>query len=276
MEQLKLGHTKPLAFIKVQTTGMDFKKDRIIEISVTRVETDGKRKTGTRLVNPEMPIPAEATKINNITDAMVKDKPVFKDIAEGMVKFLEGCDIVGFSIESFDLKFLGEEFNKAGVEFLMMGRKVVDISKIYHAMEARDLAAAYNFYCDKKMPEKSGSENVTNTYFEIVNKMFEKYNGQEYKDREENVHVIEPTVESVHKVFNKNQNKFDISGFIVSNEQGRPIFTKGKYNGKLVSESMINDTEYYDWLVNASDFAMDTKIIVRKIVEKAKNAALTK
>jgi DNA polymerase-3 subunit epsilon len=276
MEQLNLGHTKPLAFIKIQTTGMDFKKDRIIEISVTRVETDGKRKTGTRLVNPEMPIPTEATRVNNITDAMVKDKPVFKDIAENMVKFLEGCDIVGFSIENFDLKFLGEEFNKAGVEFLMMGRKVIDISKIYHAMEARDLAAAYNFYCDKKMPEKSGSENITNSYFEIVNKMFEKYNGKEYKDKEENIHVIEPTVESIHKVFNKNVVSFDIAGNIVANEQGRPIVNFGKHKGVLVSELMLNNNDYYEWFMEVSEFPLDTKSIVKRIVEKAKSAALTK
>lgn len=276
MEQLKLGHTKPLAFIKIQTTGMDFKKDRIIEISFTRVDVDGTKKTGTRLINPEMPIPAEATRVNNITDEMVKTQPKFKEIAEGVSKFLEGCDLIGFSIENFDLKFLGEEFNKAGVEFGMMGRKIIDISKIYHAMEPRDLASAYSFYCDKKMPEKSGSENITNTYFEIVNNMFEKYKGKEYVDKEEKSHIIEPTVESIHKIFNKNVTRFDINGNIVANEQGRPVFNFGKHKGSIVSELMLSNTDYYEWFMEVSEFPLDTKAIVKRIVERAKSASLAK
>lgn len=276
MEELKLARTKPLAFIKVQTTGMDFKKDRIIELSITRVETDGKKVTGTKLFNPEMPIPGDATAINNITDEMVKDKPTFKENAEKMVKFLDGCDFVGFSIENFDIKFLGEEFNRAGVEFMMMGRKVIDLSKIYHAMEPRNLEAAYAFYCGKKMPEKSGSENITNTYFEIINNMFEKYSGKEYVDRNKFVHTIEPSIESVHKIFNNNMVRFDTAGYIVANEQGRPILNFGQHKGKLVSEHMINNPDYFEWFIKVGEFPKDTKSIVQKIVEKAKSVSLAK
>ena len=120
MENLNLGRTKPLAFLKIQTTGMDSKKDRIIEVSITRVETDGKSKTGTRLINPEMPIPAEVTALNGITDDMVKDQPKFKELAANLSKFMEGCDFAGFNIENFDLKFLAHEFSRAGIEFNIM------------------------------------------------------------------------------------------------------------------------------------------------------------
>lgn len=276
MEKLKLGHTNPLAFIKIQTTGMDFKKDRIVELSITRVETDGSSRTGTRLVNPEMPIPSESTKINNITDDMVKDKKTFKDIAVDMCRFLDGCDFVGFSIENFDLRFLGEEFNRAGVEFSIMGRKVIDISKIYHTMEPRDLSAAYSFYCDKTMLEKSGSENITNTYFEIINNMFEKYKGKEYVDKDEKKHIIEPSIDSINKIFNKNITRFDVAGNIIANESGRPIFNFGKNKGVLISEFMIGNKDYYEWFMEVSEFPIDTKAIVKRIVEKARAASLVK
>ena len=272
---LKLSYVKPLAFIKVQTTGLNPSTDRIVELSITRVETDGKVKTGTRLVNPGVSIPAEATKINGITDEMVKSKPTFKEIAENINKFLEGCDFVGFNIAYFDLKFLSEEFNKAGVEFTLLGRKVVDIANIYHAMEPRDLAAAYSFYCGKTA-DKQSSEATTQMYFEILNNMMSKYSGKDYTDKSGQVHKIESTVESVNNLFNKNKKQLDIEGNIVLNDANRPVFTKGKYKDQVVSEALLKDKDYYEWLVDVSTFPADTKLVIKKIVEKAKAAAIAK
>lgn len=276
MENLNLGHTKPLAFLKIQTTGMDSKKDRIIEVSITRVETDGKSKTGTRLINPEMPIPAEVTALNGITDDMVKDQPKFKELAANLSKFMEGCDFAGFNIENFDLKFLAHEFSRAGIEFNIMGKTIVDISKIYNAMEPRDFRSACRFYCGTNMPEQIRSEEATTMYVSILNNMFEKYKGQTHSDKFKKPHTIESTVESIQKIFNSNTMKFDAAGVIVPNEQGRPVFAFGTHKGKIVSEHFMSDERYYDWFINASGYPLDTISIAKKILEKAKSAALTK
>lgn len=276
MENLKLSYTKPLAFIKIQTTGLNPATDRIVELSITRIEKDGKSKTGTRLVNPGTPIPAEASKINGITDDMVKGKPTFKEIAENINKFLEGCDFVGFNIANFDLKFLAEEFNRAGVEFTLLGRKVVDLAGIYHAMEPRDLSAAYGFFCGKGTETQTNSETTVKMYFEILNKMMEKYSGKQYTDRSGKAHTIEATVESVHNLFNKNKKSLDIEGNIVLNESNRPVFTKGKYKDQIVSEVLLKDKDYYEWIIDVSTFPADTKLVVKKIVEKAKSASISK
>lgn len=276
MENLKLAHAKPLAFIKIQTTGLSPVNDRIIELSITRVEKDGKTKTGTRLINPGISIPEETTKINGITNEMVKDKPSFKDIADGMSKFLEGCDFVGFNIEFFDLKFLVEEFNRSGVEFTLFGRKIVDLANIYHAMEPRDLAAAYGFFCGKGMESPTNSESTVKMYFEILNKMMEKYSGKQYIDKSGKSQTIEATVDSVNNLFNKNKKKLDIEGNIVLNDSNRPVFTKGKYKNQIVSEVLLKDKDYYEWIVDVSDFPTDTKLVVKKIVEKAKAASISK
>lgn len=272
---LKLSFVKPLAFIKVQTTGLNSNTDRIVELSITRVETDGTTKTGTRLVNPGIPIPTEATAINGITDEIVKSKPTFKEIAENINKFLEGCDFVGFNIQFFDLKFLSEEFNRAGVEFTLLGRKVIDISNIYFAMEPRDLTAAYSFYCGKTA-EKKNSEGTTQMYFEILNNMMSKYTGQEYIGKTGKAQKIESTVESINNIFNKNKKQLDIEGNITLNDAGRPVFTIGKYKDQIVSEALLKDNDYYEWLVDVSKFPADTKLVIKKIVEKAKAAAIAK
>ena len=275
MENLKLSHVKPLAFIKIQTTGMNPVVDRIIELSITRVETDGTTKTGTRFVNPEMSIPVEATIKNGISDHHVEGKQTFKEIAQNISKFIDGCDFVGFNIQFFDLKFLSEEFNKAGVEFTLLGRKVVDLSNIYNAMEPRDFPAAISFYCQKTVG-KLPSEATTGMYAEILNKMMEKYSGKDYINKEGKTHKVEATVESVNSLFNKNKNQLDIEGNIILNENNRPIFNIGKYKGQIVSEALLKDNDYYEWLVDVSKFPADTKLVIKKIVEKAKSASLSK
>jgi DNA polymerase III subunit epsilon len=276
METLNLAFTKPLVFVKIQTTGLNPAQDRIIELSFTRIETDGKQKTGTRLVNPTIPIPAESIKLHGITDEKVKDKPTFKEIADGMSKFLDGCDFIGFNIGNFDLKFLTEEFNRAGVEFTLLGRKIVDLAHVYHSMEPRDLTAAYSYYCGKTLEKQIGSQKTTEVYVEIINKMMEKYKGKEYSDKDGKAHKIEATVDSIHSTFNKNKKSLDLAGKIVLNDAGRPIFTFGKYSGKVVSDCLLGDKEYYEWLVDASDFPADTKLVVKKIVAKAQSLAPTK
>lgn len=273
MENLKLAHTKPLVLIKVQTTGLNPAIDRIVELSFTKINTDGKTQTGTRLVNPGIQIPEAVTKINGITNEMVASKPAFKDNAASIAAFLEGCDFIGFNIKFFDLKFLSHEFNRAGIEFTILGRKVVDLAKVYHAMEPRDLKAAYNFYCGKTMPEKAGSETIVGMYSDIVNNMLVKYKDTPFIDKNAKSHTIEPTVESLNKIFNPQQVLLDIDGNIALDENNKPVLTVGMHKGKNLSEFLPNDKDYYEWAINVSTFSPDTKLVLKKIFEKAKTAA---
>lgn len=275
---LNLAHSKSLAFIKIQTTGLNPSTDRIIELSITKIDTNGKKTPGSRLINPEMLIPAEATKINGITDEMVKGKPTFKTIAEGINTFLDGCDFIGFNIDRFDLRFLSEEFNRAGIEFTLLGRKVVDLASIFHTMEPRDLTAAYGFYCGKKNDGTVNSQQITDMYFEIINNMMSKYKDVIVTTKDGTTSKVEATVESIHSTFNKNKSQLDIEGKIVLNEAGRPVFAFGKYGpkegrpGQIVADALLKDELYYDWLIN-SDLPADTRLVIKKIFAKAKAAA---
>ena len=128
---------------------MNVTHDRIIEISYIKVYPNGKEEEKTLRLNPEMPIPAEATVIHHITDDDVRDKPTFKDVAKDLDKVFEGCDIAGFNSNKFDIPLLVEEFLRAGINFDVSKRKFIDIQTIFHKMEQRTLVAAYKFYCGK-------------------------------------------------------------------------------------------------------------------------------
>ena len=84
-----------MIFFDLETTGTDTSNDRIVEISMVKVFPDGNKDIKTRRINPEMPIPAEATAVHHITDEDVKDCPTFKQIAKSLKTFMEGCDFGG-------------------------------------------------------------------------------------------------------------------------------------------------------------------------------------
>ena len=64
---MELKLTRPIVFFDLETTGTNITHDRIVEISLIKVMPDGSEIERTRRINPEMPIPAEATAIHHIT-----------------------------------------------------------------------------------------------------------------------------------------------------------------------------------------------------------------
>ena len=129
---MKLNLKNPLVFFDLETTGINITKDRIVEISLLKVHPNGKEEIRSRLINPEMPIPAQSTAIHGITDDDVKDSPTFKQVAKSLADMLEGCDLAGFNSSRFDVPMLSEEFLRAGVDFDMSKRKFVDVQSIFH------------------------------------------------------------------------------------------------------------------------------------------------
>ena len=124
MPNLKLN--RPLIFLDLETTGLNTFVDRIVDITLLKIHPDGREESKTRLINPEMPIPEESTKIHGITDEKVAGEPTFRQIAKSFKEFLGGCDISGFNIKGFDIPMLENEFRRVGIEFSRSGRHIID------------------------------------------------------------------------------------------------------------------------------------------------------
>jgi len=268
---LNLNLKKPLVFLKVATTGFepidksDATGDRIVEVSIIRIDVDRTVKGHTKLLNPGMPIPASASKVNGITDDMVANAPSFAEIANGLFTFIGDADIAGFSITNFDLAFLTEEFNRAGVPFTVVGRSIVDMSTIFNKMEKRDFRAAVSKFAGQTLSgEPISSETSNNITVGILNGMIKNY------AEDERFQNTQP--ETLHNSFNRNRRSLDVQGKIILNQEGRPVFNFGKYKGMLVADTMIAEANYYDWCLNVSDLAGDTKLLLKRITEKAQAA----
>jgi DNA polymerase-3 subunit epsilon len=100
-------------FYDTETTGVKPDKDRITEIAAF----DPVRNLSfCKLVNPEMPIPLEASNITGITDEMVKDQPNFSVIGKEFFEFCgSGCILIAHNNDAFDKHFLVYEAKRSGL-----------------------------------------------------------------------------------------------------------------------------------------------------------------
>ena len=113
---MSLQLTRPVAFIDLETTGVNLSTDRIVEVAMVKILPDGTRQVKRKLINPQMPIPKQTTDIHGITDEMVKDAPTFKQAGNELKQFIENCDMGGYNSNRFDIPMLMEEFLRAGME----------------------------------------------------------------------------------------------------------------------------------------------------------------
>lgn len=249
---MELNLKNPLVFFDLETTGINITKDRIVEISLLKVHPNGKEEIKSRKINPEMPIPPQATAIHGITDEDVKDCPTFKQVAKSLADMLEGCDIAGFNSSRFDVPMLSEEFLRAGVDFDMSKRKFVDVQIIFHKKEQRTLEAAYKFYCDKELENAHSAEADTIATYEVLKSQLDRYPD------------LENDIAFLSKEYSSFNNNVDFAGRLIFDENGIEIFNFGKHKGKSVAQVLRNEPSYYSWMMDG-DFPLNTKQMLTKI-----------
>jgi len=248
--------TKPLAFIDLETTGINLGSDRVIEIAIVKILADGSRSVKRKLINPQMPIPKQSTDVHGITDDMVKDAPAFKEVAQELKQMLDGCDIGGYNSNRFDIPLLMEEFIRSEVEFDMKGRKLVDVQNIFHKMEQRTLSAAYKFYCNKNLEGAHSAEVDASATHEIL-EVQEKLGAKVERYAEWGI-----TVDKFMKVVGEEVIVDFARRFVMEN--GTEVFNFGKHKGRPVADVLKSEPQYYDWMLKG-DFPQHTKQKLREI-----------
>ncbi len=256
---------KPLVFFDIESTGLDITKDKIIEITILKLSISGRKNTFTFRINPEIPIPSENSKIHGIYDKDVKNSPSFKKVGNKIKKLLYKCDLVGFNILKFDLPILIEEFKNNKISFSINNINIIDVQKLYHLMEKRNLSSAYKFYCNKTLKNSHSSFSDTMATYEIFLNQLKKYDNQEVFDLKGN--KMGKISKNLNKINNTlNNNMIDLEGrFIMDNED--PVFNFGKYKGKKIKEILKKNPGYFNWIIKGK-FSNDTKENLKKIKKR--------
>lgn len=276
---MKLNLKKPLVVFDLETTGLDMVKDRIIQMSYIKVMPDSSETRKNLYVNPGMPIPEEVVALTGISDEDVKNAPTFKQLAANFQKEFEGCDFAGYNSNRFDVPMLAEEFLRAGIDFDFSKCRLIDAQTIFMKMERRNLAAAYKFYCGRKMEEDFEAHRAdqdTEATYRVLMGELDKYapGVQEEPER-----VLNNDMDELAKFSMQNDNVDfagriiwqelkDAQGNVLTDEQGNPrkheVFNFGKYKGWDVAEILHKDPGYYTWVLG-SDFTYNTKQVLTRI-----------
>jgi DNA polymerase III subunit epsilon len=240
---------RPLAVLDLETTGINVRTDRVVEIGVLKLRPDGSSAQYTQRFNPEVPIPAEASAVHGIFDADVAGAPRFADEADKLRAGLDGCDLCGFNINRFDLPLLYNEFRRAGRSFDLEGRAVIDPLEIFRAYQRRDLSAAVRHYLGREHTHgHSASADVLATAA-VLDAMLARHADL----------PREPA--DLHARFGK-PNAVDSAGFF-ARVQDEIRFVKGKHRGQPLARVALTSPDYLEWMLR-QDFFDDTKAIVRR------------
>lgn len=251
---------RPLAFFDLETTGLDITNDRIVEIAILKMLPDGNKETYHKKVNPEMPIPAESSAIHGITDEMVKNEPTFKDLAEEIAAFIDDSDLGGYNSNKFDIPVLAEEFLRTSCEFDISKRNFIDVQNIFHKMEQRTLAAAYQFYCNEELKNAHSALADIEATQEVFMAQLQRYK------------TLDNNIQALADFSRQGDNKLlDFAGRLAINENDEAMYNFGKHKGKTVKEVHEEEPGYYGWIMNAN-FPLYTKKVLKNAMEEIKKA----
>lgn len=236
--------SKPLAVIDLETTGTHLGVDRIVEIAIVRINTDGSKTVKRKLLNPEMPISQISREIHGITDDMVRSAPTFRQVANEIKQFMENCDLAGYNSNRFDIPLLAEEFLRVGLEFDFRGRRLLDVQRIYHMMEQRTLSAAYKFYCNRILESAHSAEADASATWDVLLAQVQRYP------------QLGLTLDSILECIGEECIVDFARRMIMDN--GVEIFNFGKHKGRPVADVLRSEPQYYDWMMKG-DFPLHTK-----------------
>ena len=269
---------RPLAVVDLETTGTSTDRDRIVEIAIVWVapvdrpgmviapgfddgpqgslfalplqtERDYEVRRFHTLVNPEVPIPPEATAVHHISNDDVKDAPIFREIASEVARILVESDLAGFNLRRFDLKMIAAELARAEIWFNPEEARVLDAMSIFHQNEKRDLEAAVRFYCAKDHHGHRAEEDVLAT-IDVLAAQFVRY-----ADR------LPTAIRDLDEYCRGRKPDWVSSDGKFVWRDGAPRISFGKHNGKTLQVLAKEDPGYLKWIADKAEFSEDTKRI---------------
>ncbi len=245
---------RPLVFLDLETTGLDIKNARIVEIALIKLFPDETTDSFLTLINPEMSIPTEATKIHGINNFDVMDKPTFREIAVDVISVIKNSDLAGYNLASFDVPILTNELQRAGISYSLDDTKIIDVLTIYKIKEKRDLSAAYRFYCDKELASAHSALKDTQATLEIFKAQLIKYPD------------LPQSIDELHNLCNMRDERFvdKDKKFKWTNDEA--CLTFGKYRGFSLNRMAKENPAYLQWMIT-QDFSDEVRNIIRSALK---------
>ena len=257
---MNLNLERPLLFFDIESTGLNIAADCIAELSFVKIFPDGEQRIKTWKLCPwnyvarcQQPMNPSASEVNGLKDEDLTGCPKFYEVVDEVVEWLKDSDLAGFNSAKFDLPMLAEEIERVrlflnrNIELNLHEKKMVDVQTIYHAMEPRNLRAAYRFYCGGQDFENAHTaEADTLATYEVLKGQLDRYPDQ-----------LKNNVDFLAN-FAGRPKTVDYAGRLLVGKDGEAIISFGKHKGKTAREVYRTEPSYFAWIQNG-EFTLDTK-----------------
>lgn len=257
---MNLNLERPLLFFDIESTGLNIATDCIAELSFVKIFPDGEQRIKTWKLCPwnyvarcQQPMNPSASEVNGLKDEDLAGCPKFHEVVDEVVEWLTDSDLAGFNSAKFDLPMLAEEIERVrlflnrNIDLNLHEKKMVDVQTIYHAMEPRNLRAAYRFYCGGQDFENAHTaEADTIATYEVLKGQLDRYPEQ-----------LKNNVDFLAN-FAGRPKTVDYAGRLLFGKDGEAIISFGKHKGKTAREVYRTEPSYFAWIQNG-EFTLDTK-----------------
>ena len=257
---MNLNLERPLLFFDIESTGLNIATDCIAELSFVKIFPDGEQRIKTWKLCPwnyvarcQQPMNPSASEVNGLKDEDLAGCPKFHEVVDEVVEWLADSDLAGFNSAKFDLPLLAEEIERVrlflnrNIDLNLHEKKMVDVQTIYHAMEPRNLRAAYRFYCGGRDFENAHTaEADTIATYEVLKGQLDRYPEQ-----------LKNNVDFLAN-FAGRPKTVDYAGRLLFGKDGEAIISFGKHKGKTAREVYRTEPSYFSWIQNG-EFTLDTK-----------------
>lgn len=222
------------ATFDLETTSKETTEAKICSIFISKINKESLKVVSTfkRYINPEVEVSPEVIKIHGLTNDFLKNYLNFKDNAPLIASFLEDCDIAGFNIIKYDIAVLQAEFDRAGIDFIVLGQRLVfDAYNIYKKDTPRTLSDAFKFYTGEEMKNAHDASYDVEATNSVILRQLEIHSDKNFDE--------------LCLISNYNKEIIDINGKFYRNEAGDVCFNFGKYKDKPVKYC---DKGYISWI----------------------------
>lgn len=257
---MNLNLERPLLFFDIESTGLNIAVDGIAELSFVKILPDGEQRIKTWKLCPwnyvarcQQPMNPSASEVNGLKDEDLAGCPKFHEVVDEVVDWLKDSDLAGFNSTKFDLPMLAEEIERVrlflnkNIDINLHEKKMVDVQTIYHAMEPRNLRAAYRFYCGGQDFENAHTaEADTLATYEVLKGQLDRYPEQ-----------LKNNVDFLAN-FAGRPKTVDYAGRLLYGKDGEAVISFGKHKGKTAREVYRTEPSYFAWIQNG-EFTLDTK-----------------
>ena len=248
---------KSIIYFDIESTGVETESARIVELACIKYNPDGTQEEKTIKVNPTIPIPIEASDVHGITDEMVKDLPTFKQYAQAIRNWFEGCDLAGFNSDNYDVPLLSTEFERSGLEGISRNPNLLDIIKLYRLLYPNTLSEVYKRLTGKELEGAHGAVVDILGTKEIADILIPQLN--------DTVEEQLVTIAEIDSFMQGDKKRVDLAGKMYTDVDGVVKWNFSKNKDKAV----LADAGFVNWF-NQQGFPQESKNKIKELQAKTK------